>query len=341
MRPLVTVLMPALNEEKTIADTIAAVLTQRDVEVEVLVIHGESMDNTGEIVAGIAASDPRVRVIANPRNLIPIALNLGLAEARGEYVARIDAHSDAQPDYLARGVDWLARNPRLASVGGVRNGVAFTPVGRSIALALSSPAAIGDSINHYATEAQLTDHASMAVTRTSAAREVGGWDESLMVNEDVDFDHRLIGAGYQIGFDPAMQIGWHVRETLPALFKQYRRYGRGKAQMIRKNGAAAIRLRHLVPPAFVTGSALLAVGGLFRPALWLLLLPYAGVVTLASVRAWGGRDRHHDASAPALPVAFAAIHSGWGLGMLEGLLLGRQPYRASGDSRVREPAQQQ
>lgn len=341
MKPLVSVLMPALNEEKSIASTVAAVLAQRDVEVEVLVIHGQSVDRTGEIVADLAARDSRVRMIPNPRNLIPVALNLGLAEARGEYVARIDAHSDPQSDYLRRGVDWLIGNARLASVGGLRKGAASSRMGRAIALVLSSRAAIGDSINHYATEPRLTDHASMAVTRTSAAREVGGWDETLQVNEDVDFDHRLIQAGYLIGFDPAMEVDWHVRETLPQLFRQYRRYGRGKAQMIRKNGAAAVRTRHLVPPAFVVGTGLLIVGGVFRPALWALLTPYLALVTAASVQAWRGRNPEEDVSAATLPAAFAAVHSGWGLGMLEGLLLGRQPYLASGNSTISEAAPQQ
>ncbi len=340
MKPLVTVLMPALNEEKVISSTIASVLAQHDVEVEVLVIHGQSADRTGEVVAAMAVTDPRVRIIANPRNLIPVALNLGLAEARGDYVARIDAHTNAKPDYLRRGVRWLEQNSRMASVGGLRKGTAFTRVGRTIALALSSRAAIGNSINHYATEPQLTDHASMAVTRTSAARQIGGWDESLRVNEDVDFDHRLIAAGYQIGFDPAMEVDWHVRETLPQLFRQYRRYGRGKGRMIRKNGAAAIRPRHLVPPAFVAGTGLLLVGGLFRPVLWLALAPYAAMVAAASVQAWRARDPQQEASATALPVAFAAVHTGWGLGMLEGLILGRQPYLASGDSTVKPVAPQ-
>ena len=339
MNPLVSVLMPALNEEKAIRSTLEAVLAQRDVDLEVLVIHGRSVDRTGEILAELAASDPRVRLIENPRNLIPIALNLGLAAARGEFVARIDAHSDAASDYLRRGIDWLQANPKLASVGGLRRGTAFTRVGRAIGLVLSSKAAIGDSINHYAVEPQLTDHASMAVTRASAAREVGGWDETLQVNEDVDFDHRLIKAGYLIGFDPAMEIGWHVRETVPQLFRQYRRYGRGKGQMIRKNGVAAIRARHLVPPAFVVGSGLVLLGGFFQPALWLLLLPYLGVVAAASVQAWRGRDPEQDVSAAALPAAFVAVHTGWGLGMLEGLALNRAPYLASGNSGVvSEPA---
>lgn len=337
MKPLVSVLMPALNEEGSIAGAIASVLAQTDVQVEVLVIHGPSVDATGRIVEELAAADERVRLIPNPRTLIPVALNLGLQAARGEYIARVDAHSNADPSYLSRGVAWMARNPKLASVGGLRKGVASTPTGRAIALALSSKAAIGNSINHYATEPQLTDHASMAVTRTAAARQVGGWDESLPVNEDVDFDHRLIQAGYQIGFDPAMKVDWHVRETVPQLFRQYRRYGRGKAAMLRKNGAEAIRLRHLVPPAFVVGTGVLLLGGLFRRGLWALLVPYLGLLAAASAQAWRNRDPKVDADPAALPPAFAAVHTGWGLGMLEGLLLGKEPHLASGNSAVNEP----
>ncbi len=330
--------MPALNEEKSIARTIERVLSQQDVEIELLVIHGQSVDRTGEILDEIAARDPRVRVIPNPRNLIPIALNVGLNAASNEFVARIDAHSEVSQDYLRRGVAWLRRNDRLASVGGCRKGIAFTAVGRAIALTLSSPAAIGDSINHFATEPQLTDHASVGVTRTATARAIGGWDESLLVNEDVDFDHRLIQAGHLIGFDPAMVIGWHVQETLPHLFRQFRRYGRGKGQMIRKNGAGAIRLRHLVPPAFVAGGGLLLVAGLARPAIWLLLAPYGALVAFASIRAWRTRDQDAETSAPALPASFVAVHTGWGLGMLEALVLNRQPYLASGNSRLRTVA---
>lgn len=338
MSSLVSILMPALNEERSIAEAVAAALDQQGVEVELVVILAPSVDRTEEIIRGIAARDPRVRLLHNPRSIIPAALNLGLEAATGEFVARVDAHCRVSPDYLSRGVSWMERNPKLASVGGLRTGVAETATGRAIALALSSPAAVGDSINHFATEPQLTDHASMAVTRTAAARQVGGWDEALLVNEDVDFDHRLQRAGFQIGFDPAMRIEWRVRETVADLFRQYRRYGRGKGQMIRKNGRSAIRVRHLVPPMFVTGGAALVVGGLLRPVLWTPLLPYLGLVAWASARAWKQRVGEEQTSAAALPASFMAIHAAWGLGVLEGALLGRQPVRASGNPVVREEA---
>ena len=337
MKSLVSVLMPALNEEHSIAAAMAGVLDQPGVDLELLVILAPSVDRTEDAVREMAAQDSRVRLLHNPRSIIPAALNLGLEAARGEFIARVDAHCRISPGYMAQGVAWMQRNPRLASVGGLRTGTAETATGprhRPRAQQLGRRRRLDQPFRHRAT----TDRPCLlsAVTRTAAAREVGGWDEGLQVNEDVDFDHRLQKAGHQIGFDPAMRIEWRVRETVPDLFRQFRRYGRGKGQMIRKNGPSAVRLRHLVPPAFVTGAALLMAGGLVRRKLWLPLLPYLAVIGWASVRSWQQRVPGQQTSAAAIPASFMAIHSGWGLGMLEGSVLGKQPARASGNSAVRE-----
>src|SRR4051794_15926481 len=80
-----------------------------DGEVEFLFIDGGSSDRTRPILEQLAAEDPRVRVLDNPRRITPVALNVGLAAARGEVVARMDAHTHYPPDYLARGVERLRR----------------------------------------------------------------------------------------------------------------------------------------------------------------------------------------------------------------------------------------
>ncbi|GAB97084.1 glycosyltransferase involved in cell wall biosynthesis [Kineosphaera limosa] len=331
----VSVLMPVLNEEKSVAAAIGSVLAQREVDLEVLVIDGRSADGTRAIVTEIAAREPRVRLLDNPQVIIPAALNVGLAAATGEFVARVDGHASVSGDYLALGVAHLRDDPALAAVGGIRNGVSSTPTGRAVALALSSPFGVGDSINHFGTHFQRTDHASFGVYRTDVARAVGGWDESLLVNEDVDFDHRILAAGHEIAFDPAMKIFWHVRDNAPALFRQYRRYGRGKAAMARKNGRSAIRPRHLAAPVAVLGTAGLAAIAVRHPRFAALAYsPYVVGVTLASVQAWRARG-----SAPVdpatVPLSFMAMHYGWGLGFLEGYVLGRTPMRASGSARTR------
>ena len=328
---LISVIIPVLNEEKSVEGAVRSALAQEDVDVEVLVVDGHSSDRTREIVSRMAAEDSRVRLLDNPDIVIPKGLNVGVEHAHGEFIARVDGHASISPDYFKRALERFAADPQLAAVGGLRTGVSTTPVGRAIGMVLSSPYAIGDSINHFGTEYQLTDHASFGVYRAEVAREVGGWDPNLLVNEDVDFDHRILAAGYTIGFDPDMHIWWHVRDNVPDLFRQYRRYGRGKALMVRKNGPSAMRPRHLVAPVAVLGTVALAALATRKPGLAALAYaPYVGVVGYASAKAWASRETSDEVTPAALPAAFAGVHYGWGLGFLEGYFLGKQPRRASG-----------
>lgn len=236
VEPIVSVVMPVRNEQRHIERAVRSVLAQ-GVPMELLIVDGRSTDRTREMVA--ALGDPRIRVLDNPRRIIPAALNIGLAQARGRFVARVDGHMTIGDGYFRTALDELA-DPEVAAVGGIRIARAVSATGQAIAGALSSPFGVGNSINHYATTAQDTDHASIGVYRTSVARAVGGWDENLLVNEDVDFDHRILLAGHRIRFDPGMRVYWRVRESLPAFARQYRRYGRGKAQMVRKDRKSVV-----------------------------------------------------------------------------------------------------
>jgi succinoglycan biosynthesis protein ExoA len=336
--PLVSVLMPVRNEQRHIREALESVLAQ-DVALEVLVVDARSTDDTRQLVESIG--DPRVRILDNPRRVIPVALNIGLAHAKGRYVARVDGHMRISPDYLATGLAVLDGDPQVAAVGGIRVAGAVSPTGRAIATALGSPFGVGNSVNHYATTAQDTDHASGGIYRVDVARSVGGWDEQLPVNEDVDFDHRILRAGYRIRFDPAMQMYWRVRESLPAFARQYRRYGRGKAGLVRKNGSGAVRARHLVAPALVcTVATAGAVGVSGRPRLAAAMVaPYLGAIGVATVRTVR-RGRSSEAPRPVtLAAAFATMHLAWGLGFLEGLLLRRTPAAAT--TRDPRPARDQ
>lgn len=332
MSGLISVLMPVLNEEATLVDAVGSVLNQaEEVEVEVLVIDGNSVDQTLALARSLSRRDPRVRVLRNPRTTISSGLNVGLRHARGDFVARVDGHSTISPTYLSRAVRALHEDPRMAGIGGKRVGVSDNPVGRAVALALSSRFGVGNSINHYATSARLTDHASFGVYRSEVAVALGGWDESLLVNEDVDFDLRLLRLGHRIGFDPVMELRWQVRDDVGQLFRQYRRYGRGKAAMVRKNGRSAVRVRHAIPPAAVLIGAGALLGALQRPRWLASFVPYLAAVAAASAVAWRSRQAECETSAAALPLAFVAMHTGWGLGFLEGMILRQLPALASGD----------
>ena len=335
----VSVLMPVLNEERSILDAVGSALSQTGCDVQVLVVDGRSADQTRELVSELAERDGRVVLLDNPTVIIPAGLNVALAASGADFVARIDGHTSVSEGYLARAVDQLVRDPSLGGIGGRRRGVARTRMGRSIAAVVSSPFGVGNSINHYATEFQITDHATFGVYRADVARGIGGWDESLPVNEDVDFDHRLQRAGYRIAYDPEMVVDWQVREKVDDLFRQYRRYGRGKAGMVRKNGRSAVRLRHLAPPVLVAGTAVVLVASaLLSPWFLAVLAAYALGVTGVSLLTWSRAADRRELSLPTMPTAFAATHFGWGLGFLEGLLLRRSPAVASGNTRTSDAA---
>lgn len=330
--PTVSVLMPTFNEAATVVAAVRSVLAQSFQDTEVLVLDGCSEDGCADLVRQLAADEPRVRLIENPARLIPSALNLGLAEARGRYVARVDAHATISDTYLERGLAALEADPTLGAVGGRRVGVARTSTGRAIAAALSSPFGVGDSINHYATEAQDTDHASFGVFRADAVSSVGGWDESLAVNEDVDLDLRLRAQGHRIRFDPEMVINWRIRETLRDFGRQYRRYGRGKAAMVRKNGPSAVRPRHLAAPGLVVllGTAALTALAGHRRAATVLALPYPAAVTIAVGIAASTTEPDRDGLGPfRLAGAFATMHLAWGVGFLEGIITRAAPNSSS------------
>jgi succinoglycan biosynthesis protein ExoA len=327
-KPLISVLMPVRNEEHFVVAAVRSVLEQ-DSDVEVLVIDGESTDRTVDMVT--AMGDPRVRLLGNPQRTIPHALNVGLKHVRGEYIARVDAHATISDSYLRSGLAVLDGDPAVAGVGGMKVGVAQTSTGKAIGCALSSPFGVGNAINHYSTVPQDTDHASFGVYRTSVARAVGGWDESLPANEDVDFDHRILLAGHRLRYEPSMRIDWYVRETLPEFGRQYRRYGRGKGAMVLKNGPSAIRLRHLAAPALVGWLGLAAVLALLgrRKTAAAMVAPYAAGIAGATHYTERQLDPVDRVEPTLLARAFVTMHLAWGVGFLEGVVLRKPPAHGS------------
>jgi succinoglycan biosynthesis protein ExoA len=313
---LVTVAIPARDEEAFIGRCLDSVLAQDHRNLQVVVVDGASSDRTAEIVRARAQLDPRVELLTNPAGLIPASLNIALGAARAAWFVRVDAHSTVRPDYVGLAVAHLATG-RWAGVGGRKDGVGVTTAGRAIALALGSPFGVGNSTYHHGTEAGTVDHIPFGAYRTEVLRELGGWDERLSTNEDFELDYRLRRAGHELLFDPALRIEWRSRQRMRDLFGQYRRYGSGKADVALLH-PESVAARHLAAPALVAGLAasvallpwrprtLGALGGLYGAAL------AAG--TAAQLRST--RDPRVLAR---VPVAFAAMHLGWGLGFWQGV----------------------
>jgi succinoglycan biosynthesis protein ExoA len=328
---LVTVLVPAKNEERSVAACLGSILSQDHEALDVIVLDAGSGDATADIVRQIERRDPRVRLVQHDLDRIPRALNLGLARAHGRWLVRVDAHSRIAPGYMRRVVDHLC-DGGWGGVGGRKDGVASTPAGRAIAHALGSRFGVGDSVYHYGTGAGIVDHIPFGAYPTALVRALGGWDETLRANEDFELDYRIRSHGYQLLFDPSIRIAWESRESIPELFRQYRRYGRGKADVACLH-PRSLEPRHLAAPGLVlalVGSSLIAHR---RPKVAAVAAaPYALALLCASAMV-GVRAREVRA-ALWIPLAFLGMHVGWGVGFWEELIARAGVALWSGASRA-------
>lgn len=324
---LVTVVIPARNEEQAIRACVASIQAQTHRNLQIIVVDGDSDDATASVVKDIIEADPRVELVVNPQRVIPVSLNMAVQEARARWLVRVDAHATVPPDYVARALEHLVTG-RWGGVGGRKDGVGRTAAGRAVAAAMGSRFGVGGSTYHHGTEQRTVEHIPFGAYPVAVIRELGGWDENLRVNQDFEFDYRVREAGHELLFDPALRIDWESRQSVPELFSQYRRYGHGKVKVARLH-PASLRVRHLTAPALVATVATAAVVAVRRPGrAAAMLTPYAIALGLASART--ARDLDRDARFWVAP-SFLAMHVGWGLGFWKGVAEAAQEYlRGSG-----------
>jgi succinoglycan biosynthesis protein ExoA len=333
VQPTVSVIIPCYNEEKFISKALENLVDQYAAEAyEIVVVDGRSTDRTREVVEEFQRLHPRVsmKLLQNPARAIPHALNLGIAAARGEIIARMDAHAAPSAGYI-RGCVSVLRAGEAAVVGmpcRVR-AAADTLAARAIAIAVSHPFGIGDAKYRLGSKDVQTpeevDTVAFACFRKSLWLEVGGFDEQLLTNEDYDFNYRVRARGERVVLDQAAHCDYFARPTLAKLASQYFRYGRWKARMIRRRPRST-KLRQLVAPAFVVSIALLALAGFWRAGFWMLLALELAVYLVAAFSfSFSATRKAHESAGVMLtmPAAFFAIHLSWGASFLWGLITPR------------------
>lgn len=314
---LVTLVIPALNEESFLGDCLVSVRQQDYDKLQIVVVDGGSTDDTVGVVRRHMAEDERIELLHSPRKNIPTSLNLATAAARGRWLVRVDAHSIVDPAYVRQAVAHLTTGS-WGGVGGRKDGVGRTPAGRAIAAAMASRFGVGGSTYHHGTEEQEVDHIPFGAYPVELVRQLGGWDEQLTANEDYEFDYRLRQAGNRLLFDPRIRIEWHCRQSIRDLFRQYHRYGQGKVDVALVH-PGAMSPRHFLPPAFVAYVALAALVSTRRPTRGpVLLAPY--LLALAVASAATARQLESTVERAWVPPAFAAMHVGWGIGFWSGLV---------------------
>ena len=332
--PRVSVIVPVFNAGRTI-DACLASLRHQDYpldRLEIVVADGFSTDGTTEKVLELAALQlhPQLTIVANPKRSTASGLNVGIAVASGDVIVRLDAHSEAPPEYVRRNVEVLLRSG-ADYVGGkpINEGTGYW--GEAIALAMANRFGVGA---HFRTSSQAADSDTVAFgafLRTTFER-LGPFDEDLVYSEDNEYTHRVRAHGGRVRFDPVIHCTYHPRQTLADLFRQYQNYGWGRMRHALRDGGG-VSARHLAPMAFV---GVLVVLYLDSPVSRFARIGLGGVVAAYAVSATLTSAyialRYGLRYFPALPLVFFTLHISYGIGQWHavfGRIFGRDRRRKS------------
>jgi glycosyltransferase involved in cell wall biosynthesis len=277
---MLSVICPIYNEEKYIGKCIESILKQdypKD-DLEVLFVDGMSTDRTREIVEEYAISYPYIRLIDNPKRIVPPAMNIGIRASKGNIIIRLDAHAIFPNNYFSQLVHYLIEL-KADNVGGVCRTLPVndSTICQSIASVLSSRFGMGNS--HFrigTTEIMEVDTVPFGCFRRELFDRIGYFDEDLIRNQDDEFNGRIIKNGGKIYLLPFLTIDYYARDTIKKVWKMFYQYGLFKPLVNKKLGAPAT-IRQFFPLCFVLGL-------LFGPLLGILditfLYLYGSVILL-------------------------------------------------------------
>ena len=269
---IVSLVMPVYNEEKYIDKCIRSLLLQdypRE-KMEWIFVDGISQDRTVQILQGYAGQYPElIRIYVNPDKIVPYAMNIGITNAKGKYIVRLDAHADYATDYISKCIYYL-ENTDAENVGGVAETKSHGTVGNAIAKMLSSKFGVGNSQFRTNGKSGYVDTVPFGAFRREVFTKYGGYDERLVRNQDNEMNYRIRKNGGKIYLSDDIHLSYYCRDSI-----------KGIAQMARKNGMwniitmklcpGSMGVRHFIPFLFVVSIVALALLGLIHWLFWVVL----------------------------------------------------------------------
>lgn len=266
-RVILSVIIPALNEERAIGQCLTSLVRQSvpAERFEVIVVDNGSVDRTVETARAFEGS-LNLTIMQKTDSHVSALRNLGAASAKGQFLAFLDADCFAPPDWLSRSVDVLRSGD-----GGVV-GAFYTIPPNSSWLA---KAWYEDLHTVKCGPVSYVPSGTLLVSRSVFVK-LGGFDETIQTSEDCEFCQRVTAAGYRVLAFPALStIHLGTPQTLGAFYRQQRWHG---------NGVRTVFLRDRLHTGFAK-TVLQTVYTLFWMIVALLAVPVALVTANFSVLA--------------------------------------------------------
>jgi glycosyltransferase involved in cell wall biosynthesis len=224
MQPKVSVLMSVFNAEPHLRDAVKSILAQTFEDFEVLIINDGSTDGSARVLS--AFTDPRIRIFEQEnRGLVP-SLNRGLREARGQYIARMDADDICTPRRLKLQVDYLDSHPQIALVGGFV--ATMDEEGNSLAPMVRFPIRHEEIWSKLGRRPWVMCHPTV-MYRHEVAVDIGMYNPAFAHAEDVEFFARMMSRYRAINLP---EVILHYRLRRGAVSVTRKDHGRVNAQLV-------------------------------------------------------------------------------------------------------------
>ena len=309
--PAISVILPVLNEEPHLAESVSAILSQDYVgPLEIILALGPSSDQTNVIAESLAQRDSRIKLVINPTGKTAAGLNLAIAASNSPVIIRVDGHAKIPSNYLSLAVSIL-RESGAVNVGGVMAAEGVTKFEIAVARAMRSPLGVGSSRFHTGGKAGEVDTVYLGAFRREAINAVGGFDERYTRAQDWELNHRLRKNGGKIYFDPRLQVTYRPRPNLRKLAKQYFQYGRWR-RVVSRSHPGTVNFRYLAPPFTLIGTLTSLILGLLLHSIFFLPAAVYGIFMFISSILIAKSFREFFSLLSIIPT----MHFAWGAGFI-------------------------
>lgn len=321
---MISIICPIYNEEKYIEKCINSILGQDYPrhEMEILLIDGMSNDKTREIVQFYQQQYPFIRLLDNPDRIVPFALNIGIKEAKGDVLIRLDAHAYYPTNYFSCLVQNLVHF-NVDNIGAVCKTDVFTKNAKTLSIkeVLSNRFGVGNSLFRIGIKTAMeVDTVPFGCWRKDVFDKYGLFDTRLVRNQDIEFNKRILRNGGKIMIIPDTYSIYYARETFQSIMKNNYENGKWNILTIKiTKQLKSLSIRHFMPLLFLLSLIIpSALSSFYFPLIFVSLaslLLYTLMVMIISLRI-SIRKR---LNLFYLMISFFSLHLSYGYGSLVGI----------------------
>ena len=276
----ISFIIPFFNESKYLFETLDSINKQRldDLQIEVLLINGMSKDDSKEIAMKFInenqSSNIFYRLMENEKIKTAYAFNLGIKESKAEIIGFGGSHTIYPENYIRIAYDLFLKINADVIGGGHNNYVPdkSTFHGEAMACLYRSPIGSGVASYHRKNKPGYVDTVYGGFYKKEIFNDIGGFNTSLVKNQDNEFNARVLSSGYKIYYDPSLSTKYIQKTDLKTYLTRPFLFGKYHITTWIDN-PKAFRLRHAIPGIFLIYLMLLLFLMLFDSASFIYFFP--------------------------------------------------------------------